>query len=381
MRILLVTTGLLTGGAEMQVAALAGGFAAQGHAVAVLNLIGRAELKLDPRVELMNLGLSPRPLPLAAGLWRAARQVRAWRPDVVHSHMLKANLFSRVLRLICPLPRLVCTAHSLQEGGAAWMPLYALTDRLCDLTTHVSQEALDRYVALGAAPATRIRLMPNGLDIARFGDAPEVRAQMRLALQLSASQWAWLHVGRLAAPKAQHRLLAAFARVHAMQPQARLLIAGSGPLDAALRGQAIQLGLAQMVQFLGRREDVPALMQAADGFVLSSDIEGSPMVLAEAGAAGLPIVSTDVPGAAALLGPLDRRVPIGDEAALARAMLETMADSATLPPSETAARRQARQAHVARHFALDAVCEQWLALYHCLPRRVTGSNRSANHAS
>lgn len=377
MRILLVTTGLLTGGAEMQVAVLAGGFVAQGHAVAVLNLIGRAELALDPRVELMNLGLRPQTLSLAAGLWRATRLVRAWQPDVVHSHMLKANLFSRVLRLICPVPRLVCTAHSLHEGGAAWMRLYALTDRLCDLTTHVSQEALDRYVALGAAPAARIRLMPNGLDLSRFGEAPQVRAQMRHALQLSPAHWVWLHVGRLAAPKAQHRLLAAFARVHAAQPQAHLLIAGSGPLEAALRDQARQLGLEQAAQFLGRREDVPALMQAADGFVLSSDVEGSPMVLAEAGAAGLPTVSTDVPGAAALLGPLGRRVPIGDEAALAQAMLETMAECATLSAGEAAARRQARQAHVARHFALDAVCRQWLDLYAGLPARARTGKAAA----
>lgn len=369
MRILLVTTGMLTGGAEMQIAALAGEFVAQGHAVAVLNLIGRAELALDPRVTVHNLDLRPTPWSLATGLWRARRFVSRWQPDVVHSHMLKANLFARVLRLLCPMPRLVCTAHSLHEGGTLWMRLYALTDRLCDLTTHVSQQALEHYVAQRAAPAARMRLMPNGLDLARFTDAPGGREAIRRQLGLDATHCVWLHVGRLAPPKAQHCLLAAFAQVHARQAGARLLIAGSGPLEAALRAQARQLGLHEAVLFLGRRNDVPALMQAADGFVLSSDVEGSPMVLAEACASGLPIVSTDVPGAAALLSEYDRRVPVGDEAALAQAMLATMAESAALTADELAKQREARQAHVALHFALDSVCRQWLALYADLPAR------------
>lgn len=369
MRILMVTTGMLTGGAEMQIAALAGEFVAQGHAVAVLNLIGRAEVALDPRVTVHGLDLRPTPWSLAAGLWRARRFVTRWGPDVVHSHMLKANLFARMLRLFCPMPKLVCTAHSLHEGGALWMRLYALTDRLCDLTTHVSQQALGHYVTLGAAPAARIRLVPNGIDLARFTSAPGSREPMRRELGLDVTNWAWLHVGRLAPPKAQHRLLTAFAQVRAQQSGARLLIAGEGPLGDALRAQAQQLGLHDAVQFLGRRDDVPALMQAADGFVLSSDYEGSPMVLAEAGASGLPIVSTDVPGAAALLGPHDRRVPVGDEAALAQAMLATMTESEALSADEAAARRQARRARIAQHFALDAVCRQWLALYASLPPR------------
>lgn len=369
MRILLVTTGMLTGGAEMQIAALAGAFVAQGHAVALLNLIGRTEVTLDPRVTVHGLNLRSTPWSLAAGMWRARRFVRRWRPDVVHSHMLKANLFARALRLFCPMPRLVCTAHSLREGGALWMRLYGLTDRLCDLTTHVSQQALDHFVAQGAVPADRIRLVPNGIDLTRFTSRASRRDPLRRALGLDASTWVWLHVGRLAPPKAQHRLLAAFAQVHAQQAGTRLLIAGEGPLGGDLRAQARRLGLREAVQFLGRRDDVPALMQAADGFVLSSDYEGSPMVLAEAGASGLPIVSTDVPGAAALLSAHDRRVPVGDEAALTQAMLATMAESAALTADELAKQREARQAHIALHFALDSVCRQWLALYANLPAR------------
>lgn len=377
MRILLVTTGMLTGGAETQIAALAGAFVAQGHAVALLNLIGRTEVALDPLVTVHNLNLRPSPGSLATGLWHARRFVRHWRPDVVHSHMLKANLFSRVLRLLCPMPRLVCTAHSLREGGALWMRLYGLTDRLCDLTTHVSQQALDHFVALGAVPANRIRLVPNGIDLARFAGGTGQRERLRQAQGLDASQWVWLHVGRLALPKAQHRLLSAFAQVHTQQADARLLIAGEGPLGNELRAQVRRMGLHEAVRFLGRREDVPTLMQAADGFVLSSDIEGSPMVLAEAGACGLPIVSTDVPGAAALLSAPDRCVPVGDETALASAMLATMAETAQLPAAEIAARRQARRTHIAQHFALDAVCRHWLALYAELPVRSGFGARAA----
>ena len=357
---------MLAGGAEVQIAALAQHYVEHGHVVGILNLSGKTQLAIDTRIQTFDLGLRPRFASVVRAVFRARRTILAWRPDVVHSHMLKANLFARLVRLVCPMPALVCTAHSIREGGRAWMWLYRLSDRWCDVTTHVSREAVDHFVRCGAVPASRIRLMPNGVDLRRFSHQREHRSSMRSQLRLREGQWVWLHVGRLAAPKAQHRLLAAFDRLREHRPDAYLLVAGEGPLDGDLQSLAAQLNLQDNVRFLGFRDDVPLLMEAADGFVLSSEYEGSPMVLAEAGASGLPIVTTSVSGAAALVGDYGRCVPPGDHEALAAAMLDVIVRSESTPSDQALALRGARRSHVAREFGLNIVGARWLDMYRSL---------------
>ena len=97
-----------------------------------------------------------------------ARSSTSRAPRVVHSHIVHANLLARAARLLSRMPVLVCTAHSISEGSRLLELGYRLTDRLADLTTNVSQAGVDRYVRIGAAPAGRIRFVPNGLDLARF---------------------------------------------------------------------------------------------------------------------------------------------------------------------------------------------------------------------
>ena len=94
MRILLVTTGLLTGGAEMQIAALAGEYVRQGHTVAILNLLGQTEITVHPAVHMERLHLRAanatlRYARLPAAFRQASRFIAQWQPDVVHSHMVK----------------------------------------------------------------------------------------------------------------------------------------------------------------------------------------------------------------------------------------------------------------------------------------------------
>lgn len=353
LRILLVTTGMRLGGAERQVQSLAQEFSRQGHVVALLNLSGQSELSLPDGVEERRLNLQAHRLPL--DLWHAARWIRRWQPDVVHSHMLKANLITRLLRLLAPMPRLICTAHSQREGGPLMMRAYRLTDSLCELSTHVSEQAVAHYLALGAMPAGKLVCMPNGIDLQHFAPDPAARSAQRETLGLWPEHQAWLHVARLVPVKAQSLLLQAFARVHAKNPQAQLLICGDGPLRGELETLARGLGLSSAVRFLGQRSDVPVLMNACDAFVLSSHTEGAPLVLAEAQAFGLPCVSTDVSGARELLTPHDRMVPVHEAQALAEAML-------TLPLHQPLA-AQARRAHIHAVADLRPIAQRWLALY------------------
>ena len=121
----------------------------------------------DAGVQVVSLGMR-KGVADFRGVVRLARAVHEFRPNVVHSHMVHANLLSRVTRLFCRMPVLVCTAHNTIEGGRWREWMYRLTDGLADVTTNVSRAAVERYIRIGAAPAGRIRWLPDGVDLSRF---------------------------------------------------------------------------------------------------------------------------------------------------------------------------------------------------------------------
>ncbi|MGB6006492.1 glycosyltransferase [Castellaniella sp.] len=359
MRILMVTTGLLLGGAECQVVSLADRLAARGHDVIIAYLTGSVGVRPSRAVELYPLHVSKTPLGVLRGCLRLRRLVRRWRPDVVHSHMVHANLIARGVRLGVRMPRLVCTAHSTVEGGRAVMLAYRLTDRLGDAFTHVSREAVEAFERAGAAPRGRMLPMLNGIDLQAFSNAPDLRTQSRQRLFPRPDRRLLLSVGRLAEEKNHAGLLRAFAQLVELRPDVDLWIAGDGPLREALQRQCAAQGLGDRVVFLGARRDVPDLMRAADVFVLPSLFEGFGLVVAEAMASGTPVVATDAGGVAEVMNGTGILVPVGDEPALARGLAEAFSmDVARAAAMTASARRQAEE-----RLDIERVVDAWLELY------------------
>jgi glycosyltransferase involved in cell wall biosynthesis len=360
--VVLLTTNLARGGAETQVALLAMTLRERGWSVDVVSLLPPAafdrELE-DAGIAVHSLGMRPGEAnPLA--VTRLASILRRLRPGVVHSHMFHANLLARVTRLIFPIPRLIATIHSAAESGResdrveGRDRLYRLTDALADVTVAVSQAVAERHAGAGAVSRRRLQVIPNGVDTVRFGPDIDARARIRAELGVS-HEFLWLAAGRLNWKKDYPTLLAAVERLAG----AVLCIAGAGPLERELREQAGRLG--GRVRLLGARDDLPALMNAADGFVLSSVVEGMPMVLLEAAASGVPCVATKAGGVEEVVvdGETGFVVPCGDPDALAAGM----ARLATLDPaSRSAIGRAARERALAR-FDMRRVVEQWEALY------------------
>src|SRR5262245_56954535 len=118
-------------------------------------------------IEVQCLGMR-RGIPNPLAIMRLRRFLKQRRPDVLHSHMVHANLLARATRMLSRVPVVVCTAHSIRECGRFLELGYRYTDRLADLTTNVSQAGVDRYLQIGAVPSGRIRFVPNGLDLRRF---------------------------------------------------------------------------------------------------------------------------------------------------------------------------------------------------------------------
>ncbi|AOY93024.1 glycosyl transferase family 1 [Cupriavidus sp. USMAA2-4] len=364
MRILLLTTGLKLGGAEQQVAALARQFIAMGHAVAVVSLTPGQGVRLPDAATLLQLQMSKTPMSMAKALWQLHAFVRKWRPEIIHAHMVHANLLARALAATGNTPPVICTAHSAREGGRLRMLAYRVTDRWANLTTHVSPQGRLAMVSAGAVPAARIAVMPNGIDTSLFRPDPAARSDARAALGLSGDTRLLLNVGRLAREKAQTVLIDAFARLLS-EPgtHARLMIVGEGPERPALEQRICQHRLDGLVTLAGVRHDVPALLNAADLFVLSSEIEGMPLVVGEALSCGRPVVSTDAAGVAELLGECGEIVPRGDVPALAAAMHRALAAGLGSAQEQTSRRQR-----VLSHFSLEAVATEWLACYEHLAR-------------
>jgi glycosyltransferase involved in cell wall biosynthesis len=143
-------------------------------------------------------------------------------------------------------------------------------------------------------PASRLQVIPIGIDCGDFSASPEKRTAARQKLSLSEGHFTFLCIGRLVVQKDYPNLLRAFALLR--HKPWTLLIAGNGPLQPELERLAAELSLTDRVRFVGVRQDVRDWYYAADAFVLGSAVEGMPVVLLEAAAAALPAVVTDAGG-------------------------------------------------------------------------------------
>lgn len=146
----------------------------------------------------------------------------------------------------------------------------------------------------GEYAAKDVEIIKNGIDTARFAFSPEIREKKRAELDIHG--FCVIHVGSFSAVKNQGYLVDAFALFSANNPDSILLLVGEGELLDEVRKKTESLGLTDRVRFLGQREDVHEILQAADLFVLPSLEEGFSFVALESQTAGLPcVISSAVP--------------------------------------------------------------------------------------
>jgi glycosyltransferase involved in cell wall biosynthesis len=363
MRIVYMLTSLGIGGAERLTLALAEHMRERGHAVALFTLRPRLEEEWPTTFPVFRLGMRKNPLSLPAGLIRARRYLRDLHPDLVHSHGFHANIFARLLKPLVPQTAVLSTIHNVYEGGSLRMLAYRLSDPLSRRTTAVSQAAADRFIALHAVPARKCAVIRNAIDLSECAADPARRSATRAALA-AASCFVWLAAGRLTPAKDYPNLLRAFAKLRSSQPDAQLWIAGQGTRSqlSALQALAAELRLDGAVQWLGLRRDLPALLDAADAFVLSSAWEGMPLALAEAMAMEKPVVATAAGGVGELVADASTLVPVEDSERLAEAMRALMLQS----DESRSAQGRAARLRIEENFSLEARIREWESLYNTI---------------
>jgi glycosyltransferase involved in cell wall biosynthesis len=368
MRIAYLLNTLATGGAERLIVGLADRMVARGHAVEIVALREPAADELPSSATVRHLGIRRNPASLPGAFFRAIRSLRAFRPDIIHSSNFHGNILARASRPMVPGTRVVSTIHNVYEGGAVRSFMMRCTDGLSDHTAAVSHAAAEQAILRRVVPQSKCSVIANGVDCNEFSPQAQRRAIERGNAGLG-NEFVWLAVGRLVPAKDYPNLLQAFAQVHAASPETRLWIAGEGKREYSveLRELAATLGLDASVSWLGVRRDIPALLDGADAFVLSSAWEGMPLALAEAMAMEKPFVATDVGGVRELAGECGEIVPARNYHELAAAMMKLMRESPELRQS----RGQAARRRILEHFTIEQSAAQWEALY----RRVIASRR------
>lgn len=360
MRIVYMLNSLGPGGAERQVLALAERLTRRGHTVSLLILRPKSPKEWPTALPVVHLDMRKNPFSVVAAMVRARRYLIGFRPDILHSHSFHANILARLLRALIPSTTAISTVHNVYEGGFARMLAYRLTDAFALRTVAVSRAAADRYVRLNAVPKHKCSAMSNGIDTDEFASGAHRREVARSQMGAT-NQFIWLAAGRIVPAKDYATLLRAFAQLRPSRPDAELWIAGEGPAAHAtsLRIKAAELGLNASVRWLGLRRDMPALLDATDAFVSSSAWEGMPLAIGEAMAMEKPVVATDVGGVRELVGNLATVVAPNAPDALARAMLDVM----HCPADARQALGHTARDRIAKHFSMDAIADQWEALY------------------
>jgi glycosyltransferase involved in cell wall biosynthesis len=228
----------------------------------------------------------------------------ARRYDVVHCHLLAANVIAKPLAALCRVPVRINHDHcndKLTDPRPWALPADRWTNRFSSHVIAVSESTRQFVETDEGVPAAHTSTIHNGIDCTVNRPRPEARADARRRWDLPPDAVVIAGIGRLTDQKNFALFLEVAARVCAVQPSTFFAVAGTGEEEAALREQAQRLGIADRVRFLGFVREMTELYPAIDFLLLTSKYEGLPITILEAMASGVPIVASKLDGIAEVL--------------------------------------------------------------------------------
>ncbi len=341
-------------------------------------LLAEAWAQPDCRLEVLRpLVREVSPLLDARALLALVRILRRERmtapgPVLVHTHSSKAGVLGRLAARLAGVRHVVHTIHGYgfhaQQRPAVrrlYQAIEGIASGWADALVAVAEENRRAGVALGLFGPDRCEVIPGGIEVAAFRRPPEARESARAALGLPAASGVVGMVACLKPQKAPEDFVAMAARVRAVLPGTRFLIAGDGERRAAVEAAVRAAGLDGDLRLLGWRRDVPEILAALDVLVLTSRWEGLPLVFPQAMAAGRPVVATNVNGAPEAVrdGVTGHLVPAGDVDALADRVIDLLRNEARRQAMGEAARSAAWA------FDVGAMTRRYEALYDRLVSR------------
>jgi glycosyltransferase involved in cell wall biosynthesis len=297
--------------------------------------------------------------------WRLAREMRAFRPHVVHTFLFTGNLWGRLAAALSR-PRVVISTQMSVIPKDKSLPYADLVNRVLAMVTDVitfdSQRGRRQSSLKNQRSRPSLKVIPNGADLQLF-QAGQVQAsipELRKSLGIEENLFILGNIARLTEQKGQEVLLQAVSLLIREGQNLKVVLVGGGPKRHELESLADTLGIKDYVLFLGSRHDLPELLGLFDIFVLSSHWESLPVIILEAMAMARPVVATDVAGVSEVVehevtGLL---VPPDNPHLLAQAVLKLMNDPGLAAHMGAAGRRR-----VEREFSVERMVAETTALY------------------
>jgi glycosyltransferase involved in cell wall biosynthesis len=328
-RLLILTVGFTTGGAEQLILTTAPRLQRDGFEVTVACLKGWGILgdELEGR-GVRAVALGAKGVCDLRAFGRLLSILRRDRIQIVRGHLFWANVAARLVGRLASVPIVVTTHHDTD----VWMRFYhrwieRLTAPLSDAVTTCSEAVRRHAIEVFGLPPGLLRTLHNAIEIPEGGGDPRGRERVRRDLGASADDLLIGTLGRLVEPKKGLAVFLAAARLLARDfPRARFAIVGDGPARDSLEERAAREGVSHCTTFAGLRRDVPDVMRAFDLFVQPSLWEGFGMTALEAMAVGTPVVASRVGGVPEVVvdGQTGLLVPPGDAQALAAACAQLL---------------------------------------------------------
>lgn len=366
MRVLVVVPLLAVGGAEKHIATVFPQLRANGFDIRIVTARPEAVLDQglrDAGVPVFNTkALRPSPLRQLAACIAIGRQIRSWRPDIVHFFLPEAYILGGLTAWLVRHPVRIMSRRSLNnyQIGRPWVARLEkfLHRRMTALVAN--SDAVRHELTAEGVPDTRLHVIRNGVPEAMFN--PTRRTEARARLNLSGEAFVMTCVANLIPYKGHADLIDALALCADEMPDDwRLLLAGRDDgIGAALEARAVQAGIASHIRFLGGESDISDVLGSSDLGLLCSHQEGSPNSVLESMAAGLPMVVTDAGGTAEAVvdGTTGLVAPVYDIGAIAAAIRTLARDPARRAAAGQAGKARARELH-----SLEACTNAYARLY------------------
>jgi glycosyltransferase involved in cell wall biosynthesis len=247
-------------------------------------------------IRIDGLGRSIKPRADLTALFAIIKEIRRFKPDVIHTHTAKAGVIGRIASILSGKKSVrVHTFHGhLLHGyfGAGKTKLVILIEKFLALFTHqllaVGKKVQDDLIAAGIGNSKKFAVMPPGLQLAHVPSKFEARQE----LGLGQNEIYCAFIGRITQIKRPDRFLDVVAKVSKSGIKVHFIVAGAGELLLECQDRVATEDLP--VTFLGWREDIEVVLAAADFVILTSDNEGTPLSLIQAGMVGIPVVATNI---------------------------------------------------------------------------------------
>jgi glycosyltransferase involved in cell wall biosynthesis len=306
---------------------------------------------------------------------RLAAHLRHHRVTVVHTHNPHALIYGAPAAWLAGAVS-IHSKHGMNPDLQRRLWLRRAAAKLVDAYVAVTPTLATRAIEQRDCDPSRVHVIRNGIDIALFAPSRRARDTMREELGIPDSAWVVATVGRLAPEKDQMLLVDAMAPL--LGPNRRLVIVGDGAERDALRARIASIPGGRYVHMLGERDDIQAILAACDAFALTSRTEGLPLVLLEAMATGLPVLSTPVGGIPDLV---KHQVtgflcPVGECASLTGQLASLSTDEPLSREVGAAGRHE-----ILQHYSVESTAKTYGALYESLLRRRKDGRRRFLRAS